>query len=85
VTDAARVIAGAKRQLDALLGAPPQEPERIILFIGHMIDNPADRGPGKAKPARLPVAAADAAAARISAALDSIGAKAGDLGLCGAA
>ncbi len=85
VTDAARIIAGAKRQLDAFLGAAPEEPARVILFIGHMIDNPADRGPGKAKPARFPAAAADAAAPRISAALESIGAKAGDLGLCGAA
>jgi len=85
VADAARIIDGAKRQLDAFVGASQQEPARVVLFSGHMIDNPADRGPGKAKPARFPAAKADAAAARIVAALDAIGATAGDLGLCGGA
>ena len=85
VADAARIIDGAKRQLDAFVGASQQEPARVVLFSGHMIDNPADRGPGKAKPARFPAAKADEAAARIVAALDAIGATAGDLGLCGGA
>jgi tetratricopeptide (TPR) repeat protein len=85
VADAAKIIDGAERQLDARIGAPQQEPKRIVLFSGHMIDNPAVRGPGKAKPARFPGALAEAAAARIVAALDAIGAKAGDLGLCGGA
>jgi tetratricopeptide (TPR) repeat protein len=84
VADAAQIIAGAKRRLDALIG-PLQEPERVVLFSGHMIDNPADRGPGKAKPARFPAGSAEAASARISAALDAIAANAGDLGLCGGA
>jgi tetratricopeptide (TPR) repeat protein len=85
VVEAARIIDGAERQLDALLGASPQEPERVVLFSGHMIDNPADRGAGKAKPARFPAPKADEAATRIVAALDAIGAGAGDLGLCGGA
>ena len=85
VADAARIIGAAERQLDALIGASQAEPARIVLFSGHMIDNPADRGPGKAKPARFPAALADAAGARIAAALDAIGAGAGDLGLCGGA
>jgi hypothetical protein len=50
-----------------------------------MIDNPAARGPGKAKPERFPASLADAASARIAAALDQIGAAAGDLGVCGGA
>jgi hypothetical protein len=50
-----------------------------------MIDNPADRGEGKMKPPRFPSSKIQAAAARIRAALDEIGAGAGDLGLCGGA
>ena len=50
-----------------------------------MIDDPADRGEGKAKPPRFPPSKIEAAAARIRAALDEVGAGAGDLGLCGGA
>jgi hypothetical protein len=50
-----------------------------------MIDNPAVRGEGKEKPPRFPPAKIEAAAARIRAALDEVGAGAGDLGLCGGA
>jgi hypothetical protein len=57
----------------------------VVVFSGHMIDNPGQRGAGKAKPARFPAAKAEPAAARIRAALDEIGAGAGDLGLCGGA
>jgi hypothetical protein len=50
-----------------------------------MIDNPADRGEGKSKPARFPPSKIEAVAARIRLALDEVGAGAGDLGLCGGA
>ena len=63
----------------------PAEPAKVVLFSGHMIDDPKVRGPGAAKPARFPAAKADAAAAEIPAALDEIGAGAGDLGICGGA
>jgi hypothetical protein len=57
----------------------------VIVFTGHMIDNPARRGPGRALPERLPPRKIDAAARAIRAALDAIGAGPGDLGVCGAA
>ena len=83
---AALIIDRAEKQLDALLGgATPTSRPTSSLFSGHMIDNPAVRGEGKAKPARFPATKIDAAAARIRAALDEIGAGAGDLGLCGGA
>jgi hypothetical protein len=50
-----------------------------------MIDDPRVRGEGKEKPPRFPPAKIEAAAARIRAALDEVGASAGDLGLCGGA
>lgn len=59
--------------------------ERVIVFSGHMIDDPAVRGPGKAKPARFPAEKIDAAAKAIRAALDRLGAAHGDLGLCSGA
>jgi len=88
VAESARVIDRAEQQLRALLGtrpAPHAEPKNVVVFSGHMIDNPAVRGEGKAKPARFPAAKIEAAAARIRKALDDIGAGAGDLGLCGGA
>jgi tetratricopeptide (TPR) repeat protein len=88
VAEAAAVIDRAEQQLRALLGGRPEqrsEPDHVVVFSGHMIDNPADRGVGKAKPPRFPPAKVDAAAARIRAALDEVGAGAGDLGLCGGA
>ena len=50
-----------------------------------MIDDPDDRGKDKAKPPRFPPSKVEAAAARIRAALDEVGAGASDLGLCGGA
>jgi tetratricopeptide (TPR) repeat protein len=88
VAEAAAVIDRAEQQLRALLGSRPEqrsEPDRVVVFSGHMIDNPADRGEGKSKPPRFPPSKIEAAAARIRAALDEIGAGSGDLGLCGGA
>ena len=50
-----------------------------------MIDNPADLGQDKSKPSRFPSWRPPAAAARIRAALDEVGAGVGDLGLYGGA
>jgi len=88
VSEAAAVIDRAEQQLRALLGSYPEErsePIHVVVFSGHMIDNPADRGEGKVKPPRFPPSKVQAAAIRIRAALDEIGAGAGDLGLCGGA
>ena len=52
---------------------------------GHMIDNPAHHGEGKAKPPHISPSKIQAAAARIHFMLDEVGAGAGDLGLCGGA
>jgi tetratricopeptide (TPR) repeat protein len=88
VTECAAVIDRAEQQLLTLIGVRPErraDPKHVVVFSGHMIDNPAVRGEGKAKPARFPATKVEAAAARIRAALDEIGAGAGDLGLCGGA
>ena len=88
VAEAAAVIDRAEQQLRALSGSRPEErsdPTHVVVFSGHMIDNPADRGEGKAKPPRFPPSKILAAAARIRAALDEVGAGSGDLGLCGGA
>ncbi|MGA2126160.1 MAG: tetratricopeptide repeat protein [Xanthobacteraceae bacterium] len=88
VAKAALVIDRAEKQLDALIGetgADRAAPQRVVLFSGHMIDDPAVRGDGKAEPARFPASKIDAAATRIRAALDEVGAGAGDIGLCGGA
>ena len=88
VAEAAASINRAEQQLHALLGTRPEqrsEPDHVVVFSGHMIDNPADRGEGKAKPQRFPPSKIEAAAARIRAALDQVGAGSGDLGLCGGA
>jgi len=88
VAEAAKIIDRAEKQLDGLIGgrkpADP-EPQRVVVFSGHMIDNPADRGPGKAKPERFPARNIDAVAAEIRKRLDTVGAAAGDVGLCGGA
>jgi hypothetical protein len=86
--EAAIIIDRAEKQLDRLIGAretPEAEPENVVVFSGHMIDNPAVRGPGKAKQQRFPSTKIEAAALRIRAALDRIGARSGDIGLCGGA
>jgi tetratricopeptide (TPR) repeat protein len=88
VAEAAAVIDRAEQQLRSLVGGRPEqrgEPAHVVVFSGHMIDDPAARGAGKEKPARFPPAKIDAAAARIRAALDEVGAGIGDLGLCGGA
>jgi tetratricopeptide (TPR) repeat protein len=81
VTEAALVIDRAEKQL----GARVAEPNHVVVFSGHMIDKPAIRGIGKARPPRFPPEKIAAAAAGIRNALDRVGAGAGDLGLCGGA
>ena len=47
LAEAAAVIDRAEQQLGALLGSRPEarsEPDHVVVFSGHMIDNPADRG-----------------------------------------
>lgn len=86
VGDAAQTIQRAQRQLEALFGdgRPIQsEPQRVVMFHGHMIDDPEVRGPGKGKPARFPREKIEAVASVIRQRLDMIGAATGDLGICG--
>jgi tetratricopeptide (TPR) repeat protein len=85
VAEAARIIDGAEQQLNRLLGARAEEPAHVVVFSGHMIDDPAVRGEGKEKPPRFPPDKIEAAAARIRTALDEVGADPVDLGLCGGA
>ena len=88
VGEAAAVIDRAEQQLRALLGSRPEqrvEPAHVVVFSGHMIDDTAARGAGKNKPPRFPPVKIEAAAARIRAALDKVGAGTDDLGLCGGA
>jgi hypothetical protein len=77
VGEAVAVIDRAEKQLRALLGhdpGEPPEPTHVVVFSGHMIDNPAERGEGKVKPPRFPPSKTQPAAARVRAALDEIGA-----------
>ena len=90
VAKAMAVVEQTEQQLARISGgsgraAAPAEPAKVVLFSGHMIDDPKVRGPGTAKPARFPAAKADAAAANIQAALDRLETGAGDLGICGGA
>ncbi|QNT71028.1 tetratricopeptide repeat protein [Defluviicoccus vanus] len=86
VQPARALIAEAETQLSVLQGARLERPKRIVLFSGHMIDNPKERGEGEGKkPARFPATKVAAAAAAIAAHLDSIKAGPGDLALCGGA
>jgi tetratricopeptide (TPR) repeat protein len=88
VAEAALIIDRAEQQLRSLLGSRPgqrAEPARVVVFSGHMIDDPKVRGEGKEKPSRFPPDKIEAAAARIRATLDEVGAGAGNLGLCGGA
>jgi tetratricopeptide (TPR) repeat protein len=88
VAEASAIIDRAEQQLRALVGSRPEqqaEPTHVVVFSGHRIDDPKVRGEGKQRPARFPPAKIEAAAARIRAALDEVGAGAGDLGLCGGA
>ena len=54
VAEAARMIDSAEQQLDRLLGEPAKEPAHVVVFSGHMIDDPEVRGEGK-EAAPLPV------------------------------
>lgn len=86
VSEAVDVIDRAEQQLRTLLGSRPEqrvEHAHVVVFSGHMIDDPRVRGEGKEKPPRFPPSKIAAAAERIRSALD--GAGAGDLGLCGGA
>lgn len=85
VTAASLIIDRAEQQLEALGFRAASEPKHVVVFSGHMIDNPAVRGPGKAKPPRFPPTKIEAVAKEIRARLDRVGAGAGDLGLCGGA
>jgi tetratricopeptide (TPR) repeat protein/WD40 repeat protein len=88
VVEATAVIDRAEQQLRALVGGHPEQravPDHIVVFSGHMVDDPAVRGPGKERPPRFPPAKIEAAAARIRTALGEVGVGADDLGLCGGA
>ncbi len=60
---------------DAPRPALPFVPRQVLLFSGHMVD-----APGR-KPPRFPASRVEAAAQRIAAALDTLGAGPGDLAL----
>lgn len=82
VAQAAEIIDTAEGQLPALRDGQadrPAEPARVVIFSGHMIDRPDRASP------RFPEAKADVAGQRIAAALDGVGAGAGDLGVAQAA
>lgn len=87
VAQAAAIIDRAEKQLDVLMGKRDDRPEpsHVVIFSGHMVDDDRVRGDGKAKPSRFPSSKVDAAAQRIRAALDEIGAGKDDLALCGGA
>jgi tetratricopeptide (TPR) repeat protein len=87
VAPAALVIERAETRLAALGAGPGQrsEPERVVVFSGHMVDDPEVRGIDRGKPPRFPETKVEAAAREIRVRLDAIGAGAGDLGLCGGA
>lgn len=85
VRAAIEVLERAEGDLQTLVGVPAAQPERVVVFSGHMIDDPAVRGPGQAKPARFPADRVDAVARAIGRYLDAIGATRGDVGLCGGA
>ena len=57
VVEAAAIIDRAEQQLRSLLGSRPEEhvdPDNVVVFSGHMIDDPKVRGEGKEKPPRFP-------------------------------
>ena len=66
VAEAARMIDSAEQELDRLLGEPAKEPAHVVVFSGHMIDDPEVRGEGKEKPPRFPSAKIDAVAIGLS-------------------
>ncbi len=85
VLEASRAIERANQQLDNLVGPRAAPPSHVVLFSGHMIDDPAVRGPGKARQARFPASKVAAVASVIRVRLDKLGAGKGDLGVCGGA
>jgi len=68
-----------REQARTSAGNPKLEPERVVLFSGHMIDKPGR------ETARFPESKAAAAAEAIAAELDQLGVREGDLGLSQAA
>jgi tetratricopeptide (TPR) repeat protein len=85
VEAALATVETALAKLREAAGRSRPEPHHVVLFSGHMIDDPERRGPGRELPARFPADKAEAALGAIEAALDEIGAGPGDLGLCGGA
>jgi tetratricopeptide (TPR) repeat protein len=87
VTEAAEIIDRAEKQLKAMIGGKPAtaEPRHVVVFSGHMIDDPAVRGPGKQKPERFPPRMIDAAAKAIRSRLDALETGPGDVALCSGA
>jgi tetratricopeptide (TPR) repeat protein len=85
VEPARQIIDDAERQLAHLLGARRGTPRHLVLFSGHMIDDPQKRGENLELPERFPVDKVEATRSAIMAALDQIGAAENDLGLCGGA
>jgi tetratricopeptide (TPR) repeat protein len=79
------IIDDAERQLAHLLGGRRETPRHVVLFSGHMIDDPDKRGDGKGSSARFPATKVEAVRTAIEAALDQIGVSESDLGLCGGA
>ena len=79
------IIDEAEGQLAHLVGARRETPRHVVLFSGHMIDDPQKRGEGLELPPRFPASKVEAARRAIEAALDRIGVAEGDLGLCGGA
>ncbi|MGO4513328.1 tetratricopeptide repeat-containing protein [Bradyrhizobium sp. 2TAF36] len=88
VGELAKVLDAAEKELDTRIGSralDQSQPQHIVLFSGHMIDDPSARGPGAERSARFPDAKVNAVAARIEDCLNRIGAGRGDLGLSGGA
>jgi tetratricopeptide (TPR) repeat protein len=77
VRDAMRVLEREQASMSA--GATKVEPERVVLFSGHMIDKSDRKNP------RFPESKAAAAVKAIATELDRLGVREGDLGLCQAA
>lgn len=85
VEPARLIIEDAEQQLAHLVGKRCDKPQHVVLFSGHMIDDPHKRGESLDLAPRFPAAKVEAARDAIEAALDRIGVAEGDLGLCGGA
>lgn len=86
VQPAHAILVEAEAQLAQLQGeARREKPKQIVLFSGHMVDNPDERGEGKAKPPRFPAIKVEAVRLAILAELDRLGVGKGDLAFCGGA